>query len=173
MNTRVVDGGVITSTDEDHPNGSAKYQLPLDTTLGARFHPLDQWDIYTDISFQLGTTYSKIPNSTLNSEVKTDPTFRYNLGTEFKPAEHFPIRLGFFYNPSALHDFSNNGQSQNKSDFMGYTAGFSYHTEHVESGLGFFYISGSGKSTTNGAPGNDSNYAASGTGAVLTSAYYF
>ena len=173
VNGRTVATGVVTASDEDHPIGTAQYQLPLDTTLGARFHPTESWNIYSDISFQAGTQYTELPGSSITSDVNTDPTFRYSVGTEFKITDKIPVRFGLFYNPSALHQFKNNGQSQTKINYFGITSGLSYIVEHVETGLGFFYISGSGQSTTDGAPGNAANYTASGFGALLSTAYYF
>jgi len=173
INTRTVNAGVLTSTDEDHPNGSANYQLPLDTTLGARFRPADGWDIYTDLSFQVGAQYTALPDSSIDSEVSTDPTFRYAVGTRVLITEKIPARFGLFYNPSALHQFKNNGKSQTKVDCFGITGGLSYIIEHVETGVGLFYISGTGQSTSDGAPGDASKYAMTGVGALISTSYRF
>jgi hypothetical protein len=173
VNTRTITNGVITSVDEDRPNGLARYQLPLDTTLGAKFRATDHWNLYTDLSFQVATHYSQLVDSTIDSGIKTDPTFRYSVGTELTQIEKFPIRLGFYYNPSALHDFENNGKSQTKIDYIGVTGGLSYLGAQSESSFGIFYISGSGKTTITGAPGDEAKYTANGVGGMLSSSYRF
>ena len=173
VNTRTVNAGVVTAVNEDLPNGSARYQLPLDTTIGARFRPTDSWSIYSDISFQVGTQYTQLPGSSIDSEITTDPSFRYAVGTEFKLSEKFPARFGLFYNPSALHQFQNNGKSQTRIDYFGLTGGVSYVIEHIETSVGMFYISGNGQSTTDGVPGNEAKYAATGVGALISTSYSF
>lgn len=163
----------VTPTTEDKADTQAYYQLPLDATLGAAFTPTPSVEFLTDLSFQVGTTYDSIPGSSLNNHYETGFTPRLNLGIEAKPDPTFPIRAGFFYNPSALHYLSDGGASS-RENYYGLTTGFAVITQHVESGIGFFYIWAQGEVIPAGGPIDArAKLSTSAVGGLLTTAYVF
>jgi hypothetical protein len=88
---------------------------------------------------------------------------------EFLPAPSVPVRLGFFYNPSAEgHDRSSSDYA--RDDYVGLTAGVGINDEHVRTSVGGFYIWSSGETNSGGAITNASIVAK---GAMLTTAYVF
>jgi hypothetical protein len=163
---------VAAGTTEDNANVTGNYQLPLDMTIGAAFNVGQYLEFLTDLSLQVATTYDSIPNSTLNTHYDTGPTPRVNLGIEIKPDPSYPIRTGFFYNPSAVHNL--NAQStEAKEDYLGVTLGMAVITKHVETGVGVFYLWANGQNVPANATDQLANSSSSGFGGLLTTAYVF
>ncbi len=161
---------------EDLSGTKAYYQLPLDSTLGAAFTFSPKFELLTDLSWEAGTTYDSIPASVQNTHYSAALTPRFNIGAEYKPAPAYPIRAGFFYNPSAIsYEASVNPDvAPVQENYFGVTAGLGVVYPHVETGLGVFYIWSHGQEFPSGAaPGVTANVASNGFGAMLTTAYVF
>jgi long-subunit fatty acid transport protein len=157
----------------DDVNGAANYGLPFDFSLGSAVRPADWFTLLTDVSLQLGMSYSSFPaSSTLNSTVTLKPTPRFNMGMEFKPAPMLPVRLGLFYNPSA--NGGNPGdQGFSKQDFYGLTGGVGLDDVHVKTTLGGFYAWSTGLITPLLANGDRASQSTRAAGALLTTTYSF
>jgi long-subunit fatty acid transport protein len=164
--------GVVTTTDrEDRPDQDATYQLPLDSTLGAAFTPTGWLELLADVSFQAGTSYTNVRNSVFSSSVDADSTFRYNLGVQFNLSPAWSILTGGYYNPSAIHSLDANRLGDSQLDFWGASLGVIWSVDHVQTGIGAVYFTGSGSFRTNEGVLNDTSV--SGLGALLTTAYVF
>jgi long-subunit fatty acid transport protein len=152
---------------EDIKGTHAKYQLPLDLTLGGSFKLLPSLEVLVDLSLRLGVTYDSIPASALNDHIETRPTPRASIGAEWKPVPVLPVRAGFFYSPSAERD----QPGALRENYCGVTAGVAYITEHVETGVGAFYIWANG--TQRSDEGVATHVSTTAIGALLTTAYVF
>lgn len=152
---------------QDITDTHAKYQLPLDLTLGGSFQLLPNLEMLVDLGLRLGLSYDSIPASALNDHIDTRLTPRASIGGEWKPVPALPVRAGFFYSPSAQRD----RPGATRENYCGVTAGVAYITEHVETGVGAFYI------WANGTQRSDDDVAAhvstTAVGALLTTAYVF
>jgi hypothetical protein len=85
------------------------------------------------------------------------------------PAPIVPIRVGFFYNPSAEgHDRSE--PNYRADDFFGITAGVGLNDEHVHSNIGAFYVWSSGAANENRTISGETVVAK---GLMLSTAYVF
>lgn len=152
---------------EDIEGTHAKYQLPLDLTLGGSFKLLPTLEMLVDVSLRLGVTYDSIPASALDDHVATRPTPRASIGGEWKPVPALPVRAGFFYSPSAERD----RPGATRENYCGVTAGVAYITEHVETGVGAFYIWATG--TQRSDDNVTAHVSTRAIGALLTTAYVF
>ncbi|HEY2734723.1 MAG TPA: hypothetical protein VGI70_12100, partial [Polyangiales bacterium] len=146
--------------NEDMKGAKAKYQSPLDATLGASIKVMPGWESLVDVGLRFGTNYDTIPGSSLSDHIDTKATFRFSLGEEFKPTSAIPIRIGFLCNPSGVRSKSD----EIRQNFFGFTAGVAYLTEHVETGVGGFYIWANGSQRSSDT-GESTNVSATAVGA--------
>jgi long-subunit fatty acid transport protein len=166
-----VSSGTLTSNINDQPGIKADYRLPLDFTLGTAIRFSESFEIVADLSYQTALKYQTIPSSTQGKTIDAVGTPRVNFGTEYQPSPTWPIRAGFFYNPSTLRQ-ATPGSSNTQTDYYGVTAGLVYKVPHVETAIGVFDIWGSGPTSGAGTPTLVSSNV-SGLGALLTTAYVF
>jgi hypothetical protein len=151
--------------------GPANYTIPFDFSVGAAVMPADWLTVLADVSVQLGTSYTEFPDGgpTYSNYVSLDTTPRFNAGAELRPVKEVPIRVGFFYNPSAEGlDRSVDGYS--KEDYLGVTAGVGINDEHVKTSIGGFYTWSNGEATNGGVTAALNSH---GEGVLLTTAYSF
>ena len=168
VTTHTVNNGSLTNSGEDRMGNSANYQLPLDLTFGSFFQPSPWLGIYWDSSLQMPTQYNTIPGSTLGTDVTSKLSYRTNLGLELGWIESTPIRLGFLYDPSTAASSTH----PDHIDYVGLSGGFLMRSKHLETGLGGFYLWGSG---TNSIDSSTilGDVKVHGAGVLLTTAYLF
>jgi long-subunit fatty acid transport protein len=166
----VVTNGQVQSSGEDLKGTPVNYRMPFDFSLGTAVTPAPWATILLDVSLQLGATYSSIPGSTFSDDENLKPTPRVNLGAEFKPTPSLPIRVGFYYDPSA-----NGGKAGDPGyeaeNYFGITGGIGLNSGPVETGVGAFYLRSSGKLTPSGATGTSASLDSTGFGVLLTTSY--
>lgn len=150
--------------------GPANYAIPFDFSLGTAMKPAEWLTLLGDVSLQLPASYQEFPASMNNEAVSLQATPRLNLGVEAAPLSWVPVRLGFYYNPSARSGHPGDANFQSL-DFFGVTAGIGTIREHVRTTLGGFYIWSSGQATSTAPASAPFNITA--VGAMLTTAYVF
>jgi hypothetical protein len=169
-NRSTISGG-SSAPDESQAGIPVKYELPLDFTLGSAFKLGANVELFLDLSLQCGSDFETIPNSGLGTHVSTEATFRGSAGIEIGAIPSFPIRMGFYFNPSAERNLTTNDASEGSLNYYGLTGGIVWKSEHVETGVGGFYIRGSGPFIT--ASNTIASETNTGTGVILTTAYGF
>ena len=164
--------GTVSNTDrEDRPNGDATYKLPLDSTLGVAFTPASWFELLADVSFQTGVDYTHVQNSVWTNRILTDATLRYNLGVQFNLSTAWSVLAGGYYNPSAIHSLNDDHIGDTQLDYWGASLGAIWSVEHVQTGLGAIYFTGSGLHRASDR--TNSSASVTGLGVLLTTAYVF
>jgi hypothetical protein len=155
----------------ENVSGQVNYAIPFDVGLGAALKPVEGLTFLADISLQLPASYQTFPASMNSEPVSLQATPRFNLGMEAVPVAAYPLRVGFYYDPSTRGGHPGEPNYQN-ADFCGLTAGVGFNAEHVRTAVGGFYIWSSGQMTPSGTTSSVA-YSITGVGAMLTTAYVF
>jgi hypothetical protein len=150
--------------------GPANYRIPFDFSLGTAVKPAEWLTLMGDLSLQLPTSYQAFPASINNETVTLRATPRLNLGAEGLVTPSNPVRVGFYFNPSARGGQPGDPNFE-KLDYYGLTAGVGMNREHVRTSVGGFYIWSHGQMTST-APAA-SSLSITALGAMITTAYVF
>jgi hypothetical protein len=161
---------MATPLPSENVSGPANYGIPFDFSLGTAVKPTEWLTLLGDVSLQLPTSYQEFPASINNETVTLKTTPRFNVGVEALPAPANPVRLGFYYVPSARSGEPGDPGFQ-RLDYYGLTAGVAMNREHVRTSVGGFYIWANGQATST-APASAA-VSVSGVGAMITTAYVF
>lgn len=169
--------GTVSTQIEDKQGIPAHYDLPTDTTLGIAYRLHPKVKALLDLSYQWGVDYKSIPDSTISTTSSdayvSDPTARSNAGLEWKCTDKMSVVGGFFYNPSSIHQLSSKTIGKIKADIFGTSAGLLLAEDHIQTGLGLFYLWGNGQSLL-GPPDNLLvGTSVNGGGVLLTTSYVF
>lgn len=162
--------GSAPPTGED-VTGQVNYAIPCDVGLGTAIRPVAGLTLLADVSLQLPASYQSFPASINSEAVSLQAMPRFNLGLEVAPVVAYPVRVGFYYDPSTQGGHPGDVNYQ-KVDYFGLTAGVGFNSEHVRTSVGGFYIWSSGQMT----PADSTASAAvsiTGVGAMLSTAYVF
>ena len=160
------------TTQEDIQAGG-NYGKPFDFSLGAALSPAPWFTLLTDVSLQLGLSYTEFPSSTQFNDVTSYKTVpRVNVGAEFTPEPSYPIRVGFLYDPNA-NTGSPGDPGYAGENFFGVTAGVGFASPHVKTSVGGFYLWSQGQATVSGTDNAVAPYSTRAFGALLTTAYVF
>ena len=165
--------GIVTPTLTDKKDLEGNYHLPLDMTIGTDFRVSALLEFLFDISYQLGAHYESIPGASNSSIYNTDPTLRYNFGAEYVASKDIRVQLGFFYNPSSIHDVANYPAGTEKDDYFGVTGGLSLGSKNVRTGIGAFYAWANGTLIPLGTGNGPVKEEITAFGGLLTTAYLF
>ncbi len=169
--TRAVPATGAPTVSGESVTGQANYAIPFDIGFGAALKPVDGFTLLADVSLQLPASYQTFPASANSEAVSLQATPRFNLGIDLHPAPAYPLRIGFYYDPSTRGGHPGDPNYQ-KSDFCGLTGGIGFNGEHVRTTVGGFYVWSTGQMTPSGTT-SSAALTITGLGAMLTTAYVF
>jgi hypothetical protein len=161
---------VATPIASEDVSGAANYAIPFDLGLGTAVKPADWLTLVGDVSLQLGARYQEFPASIDNESIRLQATPRFNVGVEAMPTPVVPVRLGFYYIPSARTGQPGDPDFE-KINYYGLTAGVGMNREHIQTSVGGFFVWGNGQMTST-AP-MSASWSATAVGGMITSAYVF
>ena len=143
----VVAGVIDTTTEVDifEQGTEANTRVPADMTLGFSINFTDELKLLSDISFQAGSSFQSMPNSTLNEQISYKPTLRYNFGMSYELLYQLHVLGGVYYNPDNLETLAGRLTGQ-KVDFTGGTLGIVLIENYAEIGAGAYFSRGTGQS---------------------------
>lgn len=145
VNTTNPPGSQIVYTNERIYTQKAEYELPADFTLGVMVTPSARFNYMIDLSYQLTTDFTMIPQLAPERKFQTKPTARINAGLEWKIRDKLPLRFGAFFNPSAMSDINTVSDNSLRTDVWGASLGLAMSSNaNSESGIGVFYGQGTG-----------------------------
>jgi hypothetical protein len=169
--SRTVLGSATPTVSGENVAGAANYGIPFDIGLGTALKPVDWLTFLADVSLQLPMSYQQFPASLNDQVVSLGATPRVNLGVEAFPRPAFPLRFGFYCDPSATTRHPGD-PGYWKNDYYGLTAGIGFNSEHVRTSVGGFYVWSSGQMTPSGTTTSAAT-SVTAIGAMLTTAYVF
>jgi len=118
---------------------------PWEFAFGVNWSLTPQFELLSDLSLQLKTSYTDLPNSAVSNQIETKKTLRASFGTRFHWAESLSLLAGLQINPSNLETGLNEGYS--KMDYYGVSFGAHWMSERINSGLGAFSLFGKGETS--------------------------
>lgn len=145
---------------------SARYDIPLDVSLGFENHSFKNFTLLFDVSMQGSQSFENFEGSGDYTDTKS--TFRGNAGFRYAYSETKNILGGLAYNPSAI-DIRGAGDS--KENYMSYSIGLEQREGSATMGVAFFATQSSGEQRL--ADGRTGDIASRATAVVLTTGFIF
>jgi hypothetical protein len=134
-------GGQVETSTIDLQDIPVRFHTPLDVRAGLTYTPHVRWTLALDLSFAFPLQYAVFPDTPLDIEENTNGNFRFSGGLEYRWHDNFAVLGGGSYTPTTLRE----NEDLFGQDFWSAHLGGKLFTEHVEFGLGLFYILGRGE----------------------------
>ncbi len=163
-------GTALTVNDQEAKDMDAYSSLPLDVALGACWHLGESVRLLTDVSLQAGTTFDLFPGTEFSNVTTTDARARYNVGLEVSASPELILAAGLLFNPSAK-PAANQAEGDIRQDFTGLTAGVTWQSDRVRTGIGLFYFWSTGTFVPFNNPTGTGQFTQRGLGATLVFSY--